>query len=100
MWFWNHYVGVAPDKNPYHSPLLAKSLANLPPALVQVAGMDPLRDEGIGYAAELKTAGNKVQLEVFKGLPHGFGNLFMTSSASKYQENVVAFIKAIGGGIL
>ena len=46
-WFWRHYlVREEQGREPNVSPLLAKSLADLPPALVITAGCDPLRDRG------------------------------------------------------
>jgi len=69
--FWDNYHPMA-DSNPLASPLLAKSFAGLPPALVQVAGMDPLRDEGLAYAQELKACGVDVVLRIYAGLPHAF----------------------------
>jgi acetyl esterase len=54
------------------SPLLAKSFAGLPPALVVVAGLDPLLDEGLAYAQKLREAGiDAVTVEV-PDHPHGF----------------------------
>jgi acetyl esterase len=72
-WFLDHYKNSDADiLNPYMSPLLAKDFSNLPPALVQVAGLDPLRDEGKDYAEHLKAAGNQVQLTTYQGLTHSF----------------------------
>lgn len=43
--------------DPEMSPLLAPNFRNLAPAYIQIAGMDPLRDEGFAYADKLKHAG-------------------------------------------
>ncbi|EEB94038.1 hypothetical protein MPER_07220 [Moniliophthora perniciosa FA553] len=41
------------------SPLLLPSYKGLPPAFIQVCGLDPLRDEGILYEKVLKEAGTR-----------------------------------------
>ena len=54
------------------SPLLAKSHANLPPALVITAGYDPLLDEGRAYAERLSAAGVRVAYREHADMVHGF----------------------------
>ena len=46
------------------SPLLEDSLNGLPPALIQIAGADPLRDEGLLYEQGLRESGIATKLEV------------------------------------
>lgn len=62
--------GRAPDFR--GAPLRAPSLAGLPPALVQAAALDPLRDEASAYAQRLADEGNLVSLVEYHGLAHGF----------------------------
>jgi acetyl esterase len=54
------------------SPLLAKSLAKLPRALVLTAGFDPLLDEGREYAERLKREGVEVEYREYPDMIHGF----------------------------
>ncbi|KAK7682285.1 hypothetical protein QCA50_014488 [Cerrena zonata] len=78
----------APPEDPRISVLLAESHANLPPAYIQVCGLDPLRDEGILYEKILRNAGVKTQIHVYPGLPHGGHAYFPTiKSAIKFNAD-------------
>ena len=50
----------APADEPVAHPLLARSVAGLPPAYITVAHFDPLRDDGRLYAGRLAAAGVEV----------------------------------------
>lgn len=54
------------------SPLLAPSLAGLPPAYVLTAGFDPLRDEGREYCERLKREGVEATYRQYDDMVHGF----------------------------
>jgi acetyl esterase/lipase len=73
VWFYKHYLRTQRDIQDFRfAPLMAKDLSSLPPALVIVAGYDPLRDEGVEYATKLIEAGNRVTLVNYEGMMHGF----------------------------
>jgi len=66
------YLRTTEDRtNPYASPLLAKDLSKLPPALIITGEYDVVRDEGEAYAKRLQQAG--VQARSFRcpGIGHG-----------------------------
>lgn len=78
------YLGPAGDPaSPWASPLLADH-AGLPPALIQVGEHDPLRDDGLRYAAALRAAGVPVRFTEYVGMTHGFVN-FPGLSRSAHQ---------------
>ncbi|KAK5224296.1 hypothetical protein LTR47_009907 [Exophiala xenobiotica] len=95
-WFWNLYM-PEPSPDPYASPLLAPSLKGLPPTLIQVAELDPLRDEGMAGAGALQSAGVHVRLEVYKGLPHGFYQFPSIKQVERYYGVVIDFINYVLG---
>jgi acetyl esterase/lipase len=65
--------GLAPD-DPLVSPLWAASHADLAPALIQTADLDPLRDEGRLYGQRLAAAGVPARHTNYVGAPHGFAS--------------------------
>lgn len=62
--------GILPS-HPFLAPLLG-NLKYLPPALLQVGGLDPLQDENILYSEALKKAGVDAQVFVYENQQHGF----------------------------
>ena len=71
QWFWEHYLTTPGDgADPCASPLRAPDLSRLPPALVQTAEYDPLRDEGRAYADRLSAAGVPTTYRCYQGMLH------------------------------
>ncbi len=54
------------------SPLLARSLVGVPPALIHAAEYDPFRDEAIAYAERLIAAGADAEITCWPGMIHYF----------------------------
>lgn len=72
-WFYKQYVRSPKEFYDFRfAPLVTEDLSDLPPALLLVAGYDPLRDEGVDYARRLIEAGNRVTLVNCEGMIHGF----------------------------
>lgn len=77
-WFWDSYTTDAKQRAEiYASPLRATpaQLTGLPPALIQTAGLDVLRDEGEAYARKLDAAGVDVTAVRYNGMIHDYGLL-------------------------
>lgn len=76
-WFWGQYLGeVASDEAPNAVVLATPDLSGLPSATVITAEFDPLRDEGMAYAARLTEAGVAVDTAIAPGMIHGFFSMF------------------------
>lgn len=78
VWFWNNYTMKASERKEIYATPLNATLARLhglPPALVQTAENDVLRDEGEAYARKLDQAGVPVTATRYNGMIHDWGLL-------------------------
>ncbi|KAI0423005.1 alpha/beta hydrolase fold-domain-containing protein [Xylaria grammica] len=91
--FINAYIpNPTPDHR--HSPLLAPSLAGLPPALIQSAGVDIFRDESFAYGDALKAAGVDAEVFCYGGVPHCFPAVIRTHPQTPvFYERFNSFLK-------
>ena len=72
-WFLSHYVSSQDElSDPRVSPLRASDLSGLPPAVIIVGALDPLRDEAVRYAERLREAHVHVDLRVVPRMFHAF----------------------------
>jgi acetyl esterase len=96
-WFSGHYLADRSQGTDWRvSPLRAKDLAGLAPAIVCTAWFDPLRDEGVAYAAALETAGVPVKHYAGEGLIHGYFGLGEASETARTEaQRVRAEFKAL-----
>ncbi|WP_406830892.1 alpha/beta hydrolase [Pedococcus sp. KACC 23699] len=93
--FRNHYAPEGADlRDPLISPLFGR-LEGLPPALIQTADRDPLRDDGSRYAAALREAGVPVRLTNYVRVPHGFASIpGVVPSAAQHRAELVAEMRS------
>jgi len=85
-WFAGHYLADARQAADWRiSPLRANSHAGLAPAIVATAWFDPLRDEGVAYAAKLKEAGVPTRHYPGEGLIHGYFGLGEASEVARAE---------------
>jgi len=91
-WFWNSYTtDAAQRKEIYASPLQASlaQLKGLPPALIQTAEFDVLRDEGEAYGRKLDQAGVDVTVTRYNGMIHDFGLLNPLATVPSVRSQVL-----------
>lgn len=99
LYFRGHYLPNEADRLDWRaSPLLAPSLAGLPPAFVLTAGYDPLVDEGRAYAERLAREGVAAEQRCYEGMVHGFitmGRVLDAANAA-LAECAAALARALG----
>jgi acetyl esterase len=87
------YLSGADPADPYVSPL-AGELAHLPPALIQTAQHDMLRDQGPAYADALRAAGVAARVTNYPRAVHGFASLpAVTEGAPAALAEAAAFVR-------
>lgn len=95
-----YYFGDAPA--PLRaSPLRACSLSGVAPAYIVTAGLDPLRDEGIAFAARLREEGVIVAHRHHDGQVHGFFSMVenVTQAKIAFRECCAVISLAMEGGL-
>ena len=81
--------------NVYASPIEAQSLAGLPPAYIETAEFDALRDGGILYAQRLEDFGVPAELYNTEGTIHGFDIVLDSSIVRACVDRRVAFLRKV-----
>jgi acetyl esterase len=72
-YFFDHYIPNLSDRDDWRfAPLNAPDVDGVAPAWFGLAECDPLVDEGILYADKLRAAAVPVDLEIYRGVVHGF----------------------------
>lgn len=95
-WFIEQYLPNKSERyEAYASPLLADNLSNLPPALIVLAGFDPLKTEGQEYAKKLNAAGVPVILSDYKSMIHGFANIPEFHQSDEVLDEVAVALQPI-----
>ena len=83
------------DPPPGMAPGRAENLADLPAAYIGVAGLDPLRDDGIRYGELLAAAGVPVEVHNAETLVHGYvGYAGVVPAATAAMDRGLAALRA------
>ncbi len=100
-WFGEQYLSPGFDvSSPSFSPAQA-DLAGLPPAIVVTAGFDPLRDQGMAYAAAMRAHGVAVIDRCEDVLSHSFLSMDgMVPEARAAHDRIIADLRSLLDGAL
>lgn len=91
----NELVNLRPEDTPlaYRSPVEAESFEGLPPAYIEVAEFDALRDDGILYSRLLQETGIDVEFHDTRGTMHGFDYMTKAPTTRKMEAMRIGYMK-------
>jgi len=96
-WFYARYLPEGAGADWRASPLLAPSLAGLPPILLVTAECDPLTDSCVAFAQRVESEGGQVEQLAVDGVVHGFitlGKIF--PEAGHVLAHIAGRLRAVG----
>lgn len=94
-WFRSHYLGRDHDPADWRTSPLAAKLDGVAPVHLITAGIDPLCDEGLDYAARLAASRVRLIHEYYPGQMHGFATAGMaTPTGRRALASMAAFLRA------
>ncbi|MEX3755961.1 esterase/lipase [Mycobacteroides abscessus subsp. massiliense] len=89
---WHALLGAkvgASDVPIYAAPARATDLTGLPPAYIEVGGLDFLRQQAFDYASRLAAARVPVEVHSFPGCPHSFEALAPEAAVTQFASALV-----------
>jgi acetyl esterase len=96
-WYWSQYGGGKAPDDPRAALSTLAGLRGLPPAYLLVAGLDPLRDDGLAFAGALRRSGVPVTCREYPDMPHGF--LLFPGRLSAARRALAELARAIADGL-
>ncbi len=96
-WYWAQYGGGSAPGDPRAALSKLTDLRGLPPTYLLVAGLDPLRDEGLAFGGQLRKSGVPVLCREYPDMPHGF--LLFGGRLSRAAEGLAEVADEIGAGL-
>jgi acetyl esterase len=97
VWYWSQYGGGSAPDDPRAALSNVTDLRGLPPTYLLVAGLDPLRDEGLGFADALRKSGVRMRCREYPDMPHGF--LLFAGRLSRAVEGLSEVADEIAAGL-
>jgi acetyl esterase len=89
-WFFAQYINMPERADWRFAPLRAADVEGVAPAWIGLAECDPLVDEGVQYADKLRAARVPVDLEIYRGVIHGFITLGRAIPEARQLHTAVA----------